>query len=378
MSKALKFIGNNIRSFRQSRNWTLAQLASKIGIQEGPLGRIERGGNLPSAMVIYNLAQTLNIPIDALFAPDLSQARAAAAETDTAHVTIEPDASVPPKALLSACRELMSAFHTLEDILCVQKHALLPLSIPFKPDYAGMEQLAAQVRTAMGTGDAVVFDYLELFENFGLRVLLFPFMKPADDFDGLSFFEPVYQNAFFFINSRKNPEKQLFCLATELGKILIFNQTRIRKDTLFPETEPTSSEPRPINPIRAAKHFAATFLMPDTAVRTTMDQLGITPDTWTWDLVLRIKHRFGISTEAFIYRLLELDLITEDSSNTYIQKIKTHYKQTDFGEPDASRRILNANGRFFDLLLTAGKDETAGQKIKDIYVMIEDLKLVKP
>lgn len=376
MFEDLKFIGNNIRSFRQSRNWTLAQLASKIGIQEGPLGRIERGGNLPSATVIYNLAQALDIPTDALFAPDPSRARAAAAETDTAHVTIEVDASVPPKALLSACRKLMSAFHTLEEILGVQKHALLPLSIPFKPDYAGMEQLAAQVRTAMGSGDAVVFDYLELFENFGLRVLLFPFMKPANDFDGLSFFEPVHQNAFFFINSRKNPEKQLFCLVTELGKILIFNQMKIRKETLFPDTGP-ASESRPINPIRAARHFAATFLMPDTAVRSTVGQLGITPDTWTWDLILRIKHRFGISTEAFIYRLLELDLITKDASNTYIQKIKTHYQQTGFGEPDASRRILNANGRFFDLLLTAGRDETAGQKIKDIYVMVEDLKLVK-
>ena len=184
MRKGLKFIGNNIRAFRRSRNWTLAQLASKIGIQEGPLGRIERGGNLPSATVIYNLSQALDIPTDALFAPDPSQARAAAAETDTVHVTIEPDAAVPPKALRSACRELMSAVHTLEDILGVQKHALLPLSIPFEPNYAGMEQLAARIRTAMGTGDAVVFDYLELFENFGLRVLLFPFMKPTNDFYG--------------------------------------------------------------------------------------------------------------------------------------------------------------------------------------------------
>ncbi len=376
MSNDLKFIGNNIRAFRRSRNWTLAQLASKIGIREGPLGRIERGGNLPSATVIYNLTRALDIPTDALFSPDLSQARAAAAETDTAHVIIEPDAAIPPKALLSACRKLMSAFHTLEDILGVQKHALLPLSIPFKPDYAGMEQLATRLRTAMGTGDVVIFDYLELFENFGLRVLLFPFMKSADDFDGLSFFEPVHQNAFFFINSKKNPEKQLFCLATELGKILIFNQIKIRKDTLFPETDP-ASESRPINPKRAAKHFAATFLMPDTAVRTTVGQLGITPDTWTWDLVLRIKHRFGISTEAFVYRLKELNLITEKTTNTCIQKIKTHYKQTGFGEPDASRRILNANGRFFDLLLTAGRNETAGQEIKEIYAMVEEHKLVK-
>ena len=376
MSNDLKFVGDNIRSFRRSRNWTLAQLASKIGIQEGPLGRIERGANLPSATVIYNLARALDIPIDALFAPDLSQARAKAAETDTVYVSIEPDTAVPQKSLLLACRELMSAFHTLEDILGVQKHALLPLSIPFEPDYAGMEQLAAQIRSAMGMGHAVIFDYLELFENFGLRILLFPFMKSADDVDGLSFFEPVYQNAFFFINSRKSPEKQLFCLATELGKILIFNQMKIRKDTLFPEPD-SESGPRPINAKRAAKHFAAAFLMPDTAVRTTVGQLGITPDTWTWDLILRIKHRFGISTEAFVYRLKELHLITEESSNTYIQKIKTHYKQTGFGEPDASRRIINANGRFFDLLLTTDRNDTARQEVKEIYAMAGELKLVK-
>ena len=193
---------------------------------------------------------------------------------------------------------------------------------------------------------------------------------------GSLFFEPVHQNAFFFINTRKNPERQLFHLAVELGNILIFNQMKIRKETLFLHTGATS-EPRPINPRRAAKHFAATFLMPENAVRTTVGQLGITPDTWTWELILRIKHRFGISTEAFVYRLKELNLITEDSADTYMQKIKTHYTQTGFGEPDASRRILNANGRFFDLLVTAGRRDSAEQEIERIYAMVEEMKLVK-
>lgn len=79
--------------------------------------------------------------------------------------------------------------------------------------------------------------------------------------------------------------------------------------------------------------------MPDTAVRTTVGQMSIPPDTWIWVLVLRIKHRFGISTKTIVYRLKELNRVTEKSSNTYIQKIKTHYKQINFGELDASRRI---------------------------------------
>ena len=148
----------------------------------------------------------------------------------------------------------------------------------------------------------------------------FPLCDPPKPLKRSVFYEPMHQNAFFFINTRNNPEKQLFSLATELGKILIYTQTALRKDRLFPEREPTPADPRPINPIRAARHFAATFLMPDTAVKATVSQLGISPDTWTWELLLRIKHRFGISAQAFLYRLDELNLITKELITTFEQK----------------------------------------------------------
>ncbi len=376
MAQNLNFIGKNIRFFRRARNWTLACLASKIGIQEGPLGRIERGVNLPSATVIYSLTQALDIPANALFAPDIPRARAAVDDKDALLVTIDPAPLLPPKKLLIACREIMTAFHALEDILKVQKHAFFPLSIPFEPDYPGMENLAARVRNYMGTADAVVFDYIELFENHGLRIIFFPFQRDAAAFDALSFYEPSHQNAFFFINSKNNPEKQLFSLARELGKILIFNKMRTRNDSIFsmPETESPS---RPINPARAAGKFAAVFLMPETAVRTTVGQLGISPESWTWEILLRIKHRFGISAEAFLYRLLELDLISPSLSDTLKIKIKQHYDQTGFGEPDNSRRILNANGRFFDLLLTAGSIDSAREEVDEIERMVMEYKIIK-
>jgi len=72
-----------------------------------------------------------------------------------------------------------------------------------------------------------------------------------------------------------------------------------------------------MNSRQAAKHFAAIFLMPDTAVRTTVGQLGIFPDTWIWDLVLRIKHVFGISTEAFVYRL-------KANGNLFVNALSNH------------------------------------------------------
>ena len=353
MGQDLNFIGKNIRFYRRSRNWTLKQLASKIGIQEGPLGRIERGLNLPSATVIFQLSQVLNIPTDAIFASRISQAQAVV-EADSLFMTTGAESL--PAPLLDACREIMTAFHSLEDICQVQKHARLPLFIPFEPDYSGMEQLAAVIRNYFGISDAIVFDYFELFENFGLRILVFPFMKQARAFDAVSFYEPGHHNAFFFLNAVNNPEKQLFSLALELGKIFIFNQIKNSKGKyLFPPT--TEEQERPITELRAAKRFAATFLAPATAVHATVAQLGIAPGNWTWDLLLRIKHRFGVSAESFLYRLRELNLISEIPAEALLSRIQTFYKNTQYKEPGSSKRILNPNGRFFDLLLTASSIE---------------------
>lgn len=367
MPTTLTFIGKNIRFLRRSRNWTLSELASRIGIHEGPLGRIERGINLPSASVIYQLSIVLNVPVDALFAAEPRHVSAKASDiSDACFITIDSEPVSPPKSLLKACYDIMDAFHLLEDICQVQKHAYLPLSVPFTPNYQGMEQLAERVRSYLGTGDAVVFDYFELFENFGLRIILFPFARGAAGIDSISFYEPAFHNAFFFLNSKRNPEKQLFSLSCELGKILISNQMKLGSSLFFSDRNKDSDKDRPITPDRAARRFAATFLMPETAVRATVSQLGISAERWSWDLLLRIKHRFGVSAQAFLYRLNELDLISIPLAEQFDARIKEFYDSTGFKEPDSTRRCLTPNGRFFDLLLTAENMDDVKEEILGI------------
>ncbi|MCK5542681.1 MAG: ImmA/IrrE family metallo-endopeptidase [Desulfobacterales bacterium] len=378
METDLNFVGKNIRFFRRSRNWTLQQLASKIGIQEGPLGRIERGINLPSANVLYQLSNTLKVSIDALFAIEPCHAPVEGSIVDdVCFISVDSTSPSPPKSLLQACHDIMKAFHALEDICQVQKYAYLPLTIPFPPTYQGIEQLAVRVRKYLGLGDSVVFDNFELFENFGLRIILFPFTRGATEFNSISFYEPAFHNAFFFLNSKQNPEKQLFSLSEELGKLLVSNQIRLQNQPLFSENENNSENLRPINSTRAAKRFAATFLMPETAVRATVSQLGITKQGWSWELLLRIKHRFGVSTESFLYRLKELDLITQDISTNLGENIKDYYQKTRYKEPDSTRRILTPNGRFFDLLTTAENIIPYEQEIDDIKMMVRKIRIIK-
>jgi len=376
MTADLSFIGRNIRFLRRSRNWTLEDLSSRIDIHKVALGRIERGINLPSAMVIYQLSTAFNVPVDTLFSPDpIHQAPVATTDTtDTCFISLAPEPVPLSGAFLNACREIMAAFHALEDICGVPKHATVPLSIPFDPDYPGMEALAARMRTYLATGDAVVFDYFELFENAGLRVILFPFPRGAAEMPSVSFYEPAFHNAFFFLNSRNNPEKQLFALAGELGGILVSNQMNRQKAPLFPQSEDDAG--RPINPARAAGRFAATFLMPEPAVRATVSQLGVSKNAWTWDLLLRIKHRFGVSAQAFLYRLHELDLISDPTRDTLDTQINDFYAANGYIEPDSTRRCLTPNGRFFDLLLTAETIGTEAEEVHLIGQLIKRLRIV--
>jgi len=377
MSSELSFIGKNIRFLRCSRNWSLSELASRIDIHKGPLGRIERGLNLPSAAVIYKLAKVLNVPVDILFEHEPHQWPVKAShKADTHFVSIDLKPAIPPKSLLKACLDIMAAFHSLEDICNVQKHAFFPLSIPFTPSFEGMEELAIRARDYFGTGNAVVFDYFELFENFGLRIVLFPFTRGAVQIDSISFYEPAFQNAFFFLNSRRNPEKQLFALSYELGKILISSQAKLQNMPLFRYPEHHLKTDRQITPERAAKHFAANFLMPGTAVRATVSQLGVSKQGWSWDLLLRIKHRFGVSAQAFLYRLHELDLISEPAKEQLDTMIKDFYNSNDFKEPDSTRRCLSPNGRFFDLLLTAENIAPAKEELLEIKQLIKRLKII--
>ena len=386
MKSDIPNIGKNIRFLRRARNWTLIDLARKIGIREGPLGRIELGKNAPSAKVIYNLSRVLNVSTEVLFANDTQHIELKTKDTDNSNfIAIHPEPDKIPKQLLAATHNIVTAFHALEDICNVPKHAHLPLSVPFKPDYQGMENLALSIRKYFEIYEGVVFDYIELFENFGLRVIIFQFPRDAGDIDSFSIYEPIYHNAFFLLNSKNNSERQLFSLSLELGALLISNQSRLQKTDLF-ETPVNKSELdnksesenlRPINAKRAAGRFAATFLMPEAAVRASVSQLGVAADGWSWELLLRIKHRFGVSAQSFLYRIQELDLISGRLKDRFDDRIKEFYESTGFKEPDSTRRCLTSNGRFFDLLLTAENIEDAKEEITEIKQLEKRLKILR-
>lgn len=216
----------------------------------------------------------------------------------------------------------------------------LPLHFPAEVEADDPEALARAVRTAGGIGVAPLPDAVSFLEDKGIRVI--ETTLPPDE-DSLLFWDEADHNAWLFLNRATTDERQQFRAATELGNLLMY-LARGRK--AIPDT-PLAR--------RFAKDFAAAFLMPDAALRELSYQLGRKRDDWTLDLVYHVKQRFGVSAEAFTYRLALLNLIRQSLKSHFIKEIKAWYNEHGHTEPHPSNRKGSRRSRYDNLLELAGK-----------------------
>ena len=60
-------LGNNIKLFRNRRNWSQSDLAESAGISINYLGEIERGRKWPHPETLWSLTEALNVEVFELF-----------------------------------------------------------------------------------------------------------------------------------------------------------------------------------------------------------------------------------------------------------------------------------------------------------------------
>jgi len=370
-------VGARIRQLREIQHVSQIHLATDIGIRAGPLGWIEKGKHLPSGRVLYRLAKQLNVRIDDLFQEQNVWQPGAPSASDTSPVLLPPldtgAGSEPVKAAHIICQSVADKLPELEDLCGVAKMSRIPLQVPFSPTEAGAGYLAAYVRQRLGIGNAVVYDYLELFENAGLRVVFMEMPENCATFCG---YDRLNRNAVFFVNSRlkKQPEHQLFRVVFELGRVFWYTRKVYSTDA---EEGSCVANGDALDEAQFARCFAACFLMPADAVQATVWQLGLTPKAWTWDLLLRLKKRYGVSAQNFALRLQALKLSWSDkqkkSPRYYLFKEEIEAFCAENGptaEPGGNRTPLTMNGRLTDLVLQAevkaGKEQKAVNAVKRV------------
>jgi len=373
-------VGARIRQLRAIQGISQIRLATEIGIRAGPLGWIEKGKHLPSGRVLYRIAKQLNVRIDDLFQEKNVWEPGAPTVSDTAPVLLAPLDngaglnSEPVKSAHIICQTVAEAVLNLEDLCGAVKTSDIPLYMPFTPTKSGAEYLAASARQSLGIGGAVVSDYLELFENAGLRVVFLDMPEGCSTFSG---YDRLNRNAFFFVNSllKKQPEHQVFRLVFELGRI--FWYTRKLYGAAAEEAQANAEGEEALDEAQFARCFAANFLMPSRAVKKTAWQLGLTPKAWTWDMLLRQKRRYGVSAQNLAQRLQALSLTWSDKQKRSPRYYQFKDELDAFGaengvaaEPGGHRPQLTMNGRLCEMAMLAeqkvGKEQKPVNAVKRV------------
>ena len=336
--------GKTIRQWRKSRGLLQKQLAYAAGMEVAQLWAVENNRNSPSLRTLSRIAAALNISPAELLAPpprDTDAPTVARELTSPAHldtfeaVPIMRPAGKEKRLAKRDLRRMEKAILNAAKAEAAQQADIptsLPLSFPIVVNEGGAEQLAHYLRAHLDVGSAIIRNVFTLFECHGIRVLSDD--RLTDKFPAVTFYSRRRRDYTVFLTKAfdDKPYRKEFLLLTEIGHSFIFASKNFET---FTETAKSR---------RFAHHFAATFLQPASAVRMAVYSLRVKPDDWTFELLLRLKDRFGVSAESFNIRLKELGLITQAKYSEFDAAIQTHYAATNRGEPMPSDEPQNRLG----------------------------------
>ena len=355
----LDYLSRNIRYFRKLRKMKISDLATLIGMTEAHFGRIERALNVPSAAVVAQIADALNVSINQLFK------RKGFSQNTLIHFR---GRKFIPDELKEKAKSIISLYSKLEDICGASKFRSFPLDIPLKNyDKTDIENASKMVRDLLGIKNAIVFDLFNLLEKNGVRIVT---LDLPDDVSGFSFSGKDNDSIIFFINSRKTIERSIYTIAHELGH-LIFHMGSFKHNQY---TQNIHDSGKLLE--KTADYFAASFLMPESSILETVNQLGIDSYDWNFELLQRIKIRFSVSCEAFLHRLKELQLIKEGSYSIIFQQIRRFYEENNNTEPNPINTYTQHNSRLKDLLLIAKNRSSKRDDVKNIEDKLKELGVV--
>lgn len=349
-------IGTLVRAWRQKRNLIQKELAGAVGMNTAQLWSIENDRNSPSVRTVARIADALRItlpellsppPEDGLPSPPVTQPQnfkvLQVNQTDLVQILRTDSSHTLDQASIARLGQKLAKAVDLENHHQVEVPTDLPFAFPFSHSESGAAQLARAVRAHLDVGSAIIHDVRILFETHGVRILE---VTLPGNMETVTFYNPVRRNFTIFLshNLIHKPWRRDFAFLSEIGRAFLFADNYY---TTYRESDRSR---------RFARHFAAAFLQPEQAVRAAVYSLRVQPNDWTYELLLRLKNRFGVSAETFNIRLKELCLISHKKHNLFAKTIKDYYAANNYDEPQPSSKL--PQNRIGDLL--AARSQTDG------------------
>jgi Zn-dependent peptidase ImmA (M78 family)/DNA-binding XRE family transcriptional regulator len=287
-------IGERLRIAREEANQTQAEAARAIEVARTTLVAIEQGQRRARVSEMQRLAKLYKTSVNALL-------RQEAIHVDLSprfrklNISSEDDGALQAVQLLS---DLARAELELENLLGIKRVCNYPPERPLLPGDVRMqaEQAALELRQRLGLGLAPISDIVTLLEmELGIRI----FVRRFDGrISGLFAYDETV-GACMLLNANHPRERRAQSAGHETGH---FIATRRMPEILHADETVKSREER------YADAFGRALFTPPRAVMQKFQEVTAGAAKLTRRHIIVLAHFFGVSREAMVRRVEELEL----------------------------------------------------------------------
>ena len=237
--------------------------------------------DVPGSAILIRLAKALKVKIEYFFRPTT---------VTLAAPTYRRRASLPnpqEASILEYVQEWLERYLDIESLLNMVPKVDLPAKQHVKT-LDEIEHVAMNVRKQWQIGFSPITNMMELCEEHGIKIEL---IDGHEDFVGLMLWA---NNTIPVIVLQRNipGDRQRFCLAHELGHLVLDLAEGVDEE-------------------KAANRFAGAFLVPQSVAR---QELGPKRHTVGFRELQLLKRKYGLSMQAWIYRLKDLHILSEPNA----------------------------------------------------------------
>lgn len=274
-------IGERLKMARRLAGLSLQDVAEQVNLSRMAISKYENEQMLPSSDVLIRLAQTLGQPVEFFLRGPVT---AALQPVYRGRKTLR---GKPEAALVAQLQEWIERYLAVESLYPQGEFArfVYPHGFPYRvvQTWAEAERAADALRDAWGLGDTPLDNLTELLEDKGIKVGI---VAGNNHFDAC-LFELDNGAPVMVVKAGIPGDRQRFNLAHELGHWMLDVQGEF-------------------DPEKAANRFAGAFLVPALAA---YRELGQRRQNLGEHELHLLKHKYGMSMQAWVYRASDLGII---------------------------------------------------------------------
>ena len=270
---------------RAASGLSMKALGDQVGVSANMIKKYEHDESMPSSGVLIKLARTLDVRSEYFFR---------SGNIKLTRVEYRKRSNTPKSLLKRIEADVLEQAERWQELANLWPRFPISTfsgitSLPARlDDLEQVEKVAERVRVAWKLGMNPIPDLIDLFESHGVLVIITEVDERAK-FSGLQAL--VAEQPVVVISANWPGDHQRFTLAHELGHLILHKRLG---STLDEE--------------KACHRFAGAFLLPAVSIRL---QLGKKRhDLELYELYL-LKHEFGLSMQACLYRAADLGIINE-------------------------------------------------------------------